>query len=109
MDIVERLRAHAHRASSMNEDMEIEAADTIERLRAELAEANGRINRCVDQNKYLESQLTEARKPDCRMCVHSTVNDSMNAFECGFRSSPCIAGNRFLATDPVRLYEKEGK
>ena len=36
---------------------------TLSRLRAELTEANGQINRIVDQNKYLERQLTEARKP----------------------------------------------
>lgn len=33
----------------------------IERLRAELAKANRQINRCVDQNKYLESTITRLR------------------------------------------------
>ena len=43
---------------------------TISRLEAELAKANGQINRCVDQNKYLESTIARLReyarhKPAC--------------------------------------------
>ena len=34
----------------------------IERLRAELAKADGQINRCVDQNKYLERLIAEAQR-----------------------------------------------
>ena len=36
--------------------------DEIERLRAELAKADGQINRCVDQNKYLESTISRLRE-----------------------------------------------
>jgi len=41
-----------------------------DRLRTELAKADGQINRCVEQNKYLESTITRLReyaghKPHC--------------------------------------------
>ena len=35
---------------------------TITRLEAELAKADGQINRCVDQNKYLESTISRLRE-----------------------------------------------
>jgi len=43
----------------------------IARLRDELAKADGQINRCVDQNKYLESTIERLREyarhtPGCR-------------------------------------------
>ena len=58
-DIVERLRHGVYGIDRI--PLCHEAADEIERLRAELAEANGRINLCVDQNKYLERLLAEAQ------------------------------------------------
>ena len=39
-----------------------ELISEIKRLRAELAKADGQINRCVDQNKYLESTISRLRE-----------------------------------------------
>ena len=36
--------------------------EEVERLRAELAKADGQINRCVEQNKYLESTISRLRE-----------------------------------------------
>lgn len=68
------------------------------------------------ENRLLREELAEARKPDCTLCTHVTVNDSMNAFECGYNNTGagtvCIGGDKFIKDHndgPVRLYEKEGK
>ena len=58
--IPDLLRGNAGNVGEIGALLDI-AADEIERLRAELAEANGRINLCVDQNKYLERLLAEAQ------------------------------------------------
>ena len=82
----------------------------ISRLEAELAKADGQINRCVDQNKYLERQLTEARKPDCRLCEHCGKSGLTAEFMC-LRQPPivCINGDAHIPLRPLRLYEKEWK
>ena len=72
MDIVERLRAHAHRASSMNEDMEIEAADTIERLRAENKAAWDSAEHNAKRARAAEATISRLRE----YAEHTTGCDS---------------------------------
>jgi len=84
-----------------------DAEAEIAKLRAELEIAYGQINRCVDQNKYLESQLG---KPDCRTCLHYTGTGYCEVIF----GKACEEGSRYIPqrrfeSGPLRLYEKEGK
>jgi len=56
----------------------------------------------------LRAELTEARKPDCRMCSYFMPR----VRACCVPGIDCNNGDRFediFNTEPVRLYEKEGK
>ena len=85
--LVDLMRIHAddvHSAHGYNKTSHLlsQAADEIDRLRAE---------------------LTEARKPDCFICAYwfACRTDLKN---------DCSGGDKFTRKrDPVRLYEKEGK
>ena len=108
------------------------AVREIERLRAELAswqEAFGLLTTLhgsiqIDSSdpmgmaKQIEShvratiprlrvELTEARKPDCRLCNHFC--DMVR--ECLRWDNPasCVEGKDYSPDCPVRLYEKEGE
>jgi len=56
----------------------------------------------------LRAELTEARKPDCRMCSYFMPR----VHACCVPGIDCNNGDRFediFNTEPLRLYEKEGK
>ena len=57
-EIIEKLHDRI-RGYKTDRDLLAEAND---QLRAELAKADGQINRCVDQNKYLESTISRLRE-----------------------------------------------
>ena len=84
--------------------------------RLECFNCHSRMIWAADEIERLRAELAEARRPDCTLCTHVTVNDSMNAFECGYNNTGagtvCIGGDKFIKDHndgPVRLYEKEGK
>ena len=74
-------------------------------LRCELANAN---QHWIEQTEQLRAELTEARKPDCRMCSYFMPR----VRACCVPGIDCNNGDRFediFNTEPVRLYEKGGK
>lgn len=56
----------------------------------------------------LRAELAEARKPDCRTCVHFS-EDYEQGHECLLAGGPftCTNGEFYKRADPMRLYEKE--
>ena len=57
-------------------------------LRAELAKADGQINRCVEQNKYLESTISRLRDALSRYAYHeedcAAVDRGLSNCDCGY-------------------------
>jgi hypothetical protein len=66
--------------------------------------------RVMSECDRLRAELVEARKPDCRTCVHFS-EDYEQGHECLLAGGPfpCTNGEFYKRADPVRLYEKEGK
>ena len=62
--------------------------EEVERLRAELAKADGQINRCVEQNKYLESTISRLRDALSRYAYHeedcAAVDRGLSNCDCGY-------------------------
>ena len=57
-------------------------------LRAELAKLDGQINRCVEQNKYLESTISRLRDALSRYAYHeedcAAVDRGLSNCDCGY-------------------------
>ena len=85
-----------------------DAADEIERLRAELETAERALDAQTDfraEIARLRSELTEARKPDCRSCrYYFEIEEDCFLLR---KNERCINASEYeVQGAPVRLYER---
>ena len=81
--------------------------DIVDRLRGQEPLHLGDRSAAADVIERLRAELAEARKPDCHSCNWFNARDVSCVLEGG--ESECVNGDNYEYADPLRLYEKEGK
>ena len=97
-DITDRLKELAHAAADQN------WGEFSMRVPADHArDADLVLLAASKEITSLRAELTEARKPDCRLCEHFDDWD----MDCVLRgtAAACVGGHNYLGVTPVRLYE----
>ncbi len=77
------------------------------RLRSEVEEKHRLNMEYANEVLRLRAELAEVR-PDCRTCQHFYSDFDLGEAQCGFNNTGvgilCVAGDRHEPFDPVRLY-----
>lgn len=100
---IARLRAEVQHLRTGWITLQIDIGDLIPAIDGERAN-----DPMINRVKRVVTELTEARKPDCRTCQHFYSDFDLGEAQCGFNNTGvgilCVAGDRHEPFDPVRLY-----